>query len=310
MDYIINNIGNNKVNIQIQSNEFEETNCNKQDNHLFCDIENLIDIYKQSSPSRSSSSIEMKKLTNTIVKTIPDKTLSDTKLHTNQLQSFASKKKEIKSPQDKELHTRQESKKDVKMITGIDSLFVCIMEYLDPTLSLLSYESTLDKIQKFKSQISLDLNDPSYRKKSSYKYQDILNYLKEADEKVCIYLSDLIKKNIVIKSIVDNDIVECNLYPNDTIKECIVLHKFQNIYTYFKIDDIDVVKEDIIKFKILKYIKDGTYSKLDTYLVKDLKDIADNLNIQTYYKDDDNKRKSYLKNELKELIKKKFDLYK
>jgi hypothetical protein len=62
----------------------------------------------------------------------------------------------------------------------------------------------------------------------------------------------------------------------------------------------------MIEKRIKIMIENDIIEKLNSFLLKDLKDIADKLKIQTF-KIEDNKKKNLLKNELKDLIKLKLE---
>ena len=71
----------------------------------------------------------------------------------------------------------------------------------------------------------------------------------------------------------------------------------------FEIIEEELNKEKILNTKISNYLKDNLVNKLDKILVKELKTIAEDLEIPLFKLDDNNKKKPLLKNELKDLIK-------
>lgn len=333
MEFIINNIGSNKVNIPIISNEFEETNFVSDCPSIFENIESLIDVYKHSGgKTKLTDNKSSKSLENMYPKCIDDdihsiKTIKNglnTKSHVQaqvqaqmqtQMQTHvqAQMQSQVQSQVQVQTQVINITKNSIKYISGIDGLLSCIIDFIEPTSSLLSYESKMEKINKFKKQMLLDLNDPSHRRKTLYTNEDIINYIKNSDEKMCIYLCKLLNKNIAIRVISED--VEYNLFKYDDTLDCLIIDKVINennisVYTYYKTETFLNTITEIIKQRIIQYIKDGTYTKIESMLVKELKDLANSLEVPSFYKDDENKKKPYLKNELKDEIKKKFDLYK
>ena len=305
MEFIINNIGSNKVNIPIFTNEFEETNSVQDDPSIFENIESLIDVYKHTCKHACNTQKLMESKSSKSIDNINTVQLKCTDV----VQTV----KKTKNASPYTIPIINIEKNNIKYITGIDGLLSCIIDFIEPTSSLLSYESKMEKINKLKKQMLLDLNDPSHRKKTLYTNEDIIKYIETSDEKMCIYLCKLLSKNIAIRLVSDNS--EYNLFKYDDTFDCLIIDKTirENdmvVYTYYKTDTFSNTINDIITQRVIHYIKDGTSSKLDSLLVKDLKELANNLEVPLFYKDDENKKKPYLKNELKDEIKKKFDLYK
>lgn len=315
MEYILNNIGQNKVNIHINHNEFEETHKINYTANLFNNIDNIIDVYKQIPVNVSNKPTLKQKLEKTKSEVVEVNQKSKPAEVTLQVKpevtrTFKSKDKDSK---DKEQVQAQEIEAKDKLY-NLDGILLCILEYIDPTVSLLSMSGKLEKINKFKNQIILDLKDPSYKKRTIFKNEDILKYITDNyDEKICFYLAKLINKNIIIKCVSVN-IIDYNVYMYDNIEDCIIITRESAneymIYNFDGIDKINIVKEMVLKERVKNFMNQDIFSKIDAMLVKDLKDIAEELYIETSYRDGDNKKKSYLKNELKDIILKKFDLYK
>jgi hypothetical protein len=124
---------------------------------------------------------------------------------------------------------------------------------------------------------------------------------------VCIYFSFLIKKSIVILKDDDYEIYgKCDDCICIVYDEKEMLYKIYNEYTN---SELSFFTELMINKRMKKYIDNDINEKLNTYILKDLKDIADKLKILTYTIQD-NKKKNCLKNELKDIIKKKLEEYK
>lgn len=165
------------------------------------------------------------------------------------------------------------------IITGPDALILCVLEMLDPTVSLLS--NKVEKIENFKRKI-------------------MLNYTNYDTTSISLFL----KKTIIIK--------EDNIYSiTGSYDDYILIDKKQSNYSLIK--ELDSKKltdfynhniETIIK----SYINDGILTKLDKMMVKELKDIAEKINVNTF-KIENNKKRQLLKNEIKDVLKTKFDKY-
>lgn len=273
MNYIINNIGSNKVNIAVVSNNFEETNSYVEEENLFNSIENIIDIYKNLDKNV------------TILKQ-PFINCQNIKNNQNQyIQKSFIQEKEIKN------------KIDFKMnILDFDSILLCILESIDPLVSLLSYDGKIKKINNFKNILILGLDII----KIKISRDNMKKYIETGDNQACIYISQIIKSTIIIKINTDFEI-----YGN--LDNCICLNK--NINNEFNIDSTGTLiyyKTLIINDRISKYHKDNILEKLNLLLLKDLKEIADKIDISTF-KMEENKKKNYLKNELKDIIKIKLE---
>lgn len=164
-------------------------------------------------------------------------------------------------------------------ISGIDTLILCILEMLDPTVSLLS--NKIEKIENFKRIILL-----------KYEKCDINT------------ISTFLKKTVVVK--VDN------IYEITGSYDEFILIEKKNDKLYIHIDACNMTLDDIHKHNtsimMKKYINDGIIDKLDKMIVKELKDLAEKLNVNTF-KIENNKKKQLLKNEIKDVLKTKFDNY-
>ena len=271
---VLNSLGPNKVVIPIISNEYEETHPIK-DHAIghFDRLDDLIDMYRCSLATHKKANVAQ----------------------TKQVHQQHPKLNLIQNPSS-------------HVLDGFDSLLLCVLEIIEPTVSLLSSSTKEDKVAKFKIQLASNLSDPAYVKKSTYDKAKMLTYLKEGDVSLCDYLSLLVKKNIVIFTIADETY---KTFTKDGINECVIIEKGRdNIYRFLRYGEMEHIQRDIDDKKMAKYVNEGILERLGTMLIKDLKELADDIGVPTTYKTDDNKKKQYLKNDLKEGIKKKFDLYK
>lgn len=284
MNYITNNIGTNKVTISISPNNFEETNLYVEEENLFNSIENIIDIYKNS--NTNANIIKSNIIQSNIKKKIdivPVFTKSYSQEKTN---------KSIKEIESK-------SKSSIISIKGFDSLLFSILEYIDPAISLLSNDIKIEKINNFKNTLILSLDII----KIKISRDNMRKYIETGDNNVCIYISKIINVTIILKINTDFEI-----YGN--LDNCICLSKDDN--NEFNIDSINSLifyKNLIIMDRIHKYHENNILEKLNSFLLKDLKEIADKIDILTF-KIEENKKKNYLKNELKDIIKIKLEEHK
>lgn len=176
------------------------------------------------------------------------------------------------------IYRKKPMKTECENISGIDSLILCVLEMLDPTVSLLS--NKLEKIENFKRILM-----------SKYEKYDIIT------------ISTFLKKTLVIK--VDN------MYEITGSYDDFILVEKKNT-NFIIIRDCNMTMSDICKHNtdtiIKKYIQDGILTKLDKMVVKELKDLAEKINVNTF-KIENNKKKQLLKNEIKDVLKTKFDEY-
>jgi len=274
MDYILQNIGLNKVNIQVNTNLYEETNGYIEEENLFGGIENIIDIYQSNNKKpqhRNNSETTHNAIKRPIVNNIINNFNKSVDVSDN--------------------------------ITGFNSLILCVLEIIDPLVSVLNNSTKLEKIKNFKNMMDLNLG----MIKLQISKDEMKKAIDNEDIIVCIYFAFILKKNIVLYK--DDDI---EIYGN--YDECIVI-SFDPIEKVYKISDIntkdnvDFYKRLMIDKRLKMMIENNFIEKLNTFLLKDLKDTADKLHIPTY-KIEENKKKNLLKNELKDKIKQKIEEYK
>jgi hypothetical protein len=238
MDFILSNIGQNKVNVPIVTNEYEETHPYMEETSRFNEIENIIDIYKSSKVCKPVS---------------PKRT---------QLSSF-------------------------------NSLIYCILEFIDNTISLHSDDFKLEKVEQFKKQLNSKI-DLGPKKLFGYDRDCYHEFLKNENIQILNWLCHFLKNTIVVKSNVTGDIT---LFGLESV--CIVIEEninSQYILTSSK-DSTSKWKEEKQKLLASRY----TPEKLNSMLIKDLKELAKDLEI-SLFKTEDGKKKNYLKNELKDMI--------
>jgi hypothetical protein len=278
MEFILKNICTNKVTIPIISNLYEETNNYVEEENLFNSIENIIDVY-QNYKNKSYNP-----------------TITTAASNNNYIVS------KVNSCEKKIVLNNQSKEKDI-IFNNFDTLFLCILEIIEPAVSLLNGISKIEKIKNFKNMMNLNLDMIKFK----VSREDMKKAIENNNIIVCIYFSFLIKKSIVILK--DND-YEIYGVCDDCI--CIVYDENEQIYKIYDENATGPLLffiELMINKRLKTYIENDCIEKLNTYLLKDLKDIADRLKILTY-KLENNKKKNYLKNELKDIINKKLEEYK
>ena len=197
-----------------------------------------------------------------------------------------------------------------KHLENFNSLILCILEIIDKSVSLLNNTTKLEKIKNFKNMMVLNLDMIKLQISSD----DMKKAIDKEDNIVCIYFAFLLKKNIAIFK--DNDI---EIYGN--FDDCIAITYDKNNKLYKICETCQEAlipngmgptkffKELMIKKRIKIMLDNNIIEKLNTFLLKDLKDIADRIKLPTY-KLEGNKKKNLLKNELKDIIKQKIEEYK
>ena len=247
MDSILSNIGPNKVKVPIMTNEYEETNPYMEEHSRFDQIEDIIDIFKDSKPRRFDQ-ID--------VKYSPPRQSID--------------------------------------VTRFNSLIYSVLESIDVTMSLLSDDEKMSKVNQFKKQLNSKI-DLGVKRVFGYDRVSYQQFLKNEDLKILNWLSHFLKKTIVLKLI--NPDITFNFY--GTEDNCIVIEE-DNHGTFVLLNNNDTVENwKVKKFQILasKY----SVEKLNSMLIKDLKNIAQELEIPLFKVEND-KKKSYLKNDLRDMI--------
>jgi hypothetical protein len=281
MEYISQNIGANKVIISVASNEFEETQPYVEEDNLFGEIENIIDEFRDAKPTQRKQ--------DTVTKGhIPPKTKHPTVV--------ASRDNRPSSVTTKPQHV---CRVEVEL-KGFDSLISCILEHIDQTFTLLSLESKKNHVDQFLKKM-LSHIEISNVKHTGFNKNTIKGWIDAQDIELCNFMSVFTKKTIAIK--------DDTWHTFGALPECIVINCVNDVYSLVDTTTYDDLQKKIVIERIKRLEEDGTLQKLNSLLVKDLKNIAEELYIDTF-KVEDGKKKSYLKPELKDLINRKIEEYK
>ena len=272
MEFILANIGNNKVNTILNTNIFEETNKYIEEDNLFNNIENIIEIYKNNNSNKQFNNNK---------KPIKDqKIFKDQQVLQNEYHAHVLPPKNPQNPQNPQVPNE------------FDSLLISIIEYIDQGISLLNMDSKLQKLNEFKILIVKNLTLIKMKKTT----KSLIETLDNNDFDICYYISDMLKKTIIVD--------KYKIYGNYDNYLC--FNKNNNVYIF---DNSLITKEEVYNRHIHNYINNNILKKLNSLLLNDIKTIAENLNIPLF-KVEENKNKLLLKNELKNIIKTKLEEYK
>ena len=239
MEFLLNNLGTNKVVLDIKTNKYEEVfDYTKENYDSFNDIEDIIDIYKEKTKTQSPSHNQTKNIV-------------------------------------------------------LDEFICNILLHLDPTLSLIPDKSIF--IDKFRADLKDKL--PNYQeklKKYNIDIKDVMKQIsndKEDRSGFYRYIAILLEKSIAIDT--NGEICLYQMCSNDA---CVLIGKEPIEIT------VKECKERICQFNKEKHIKNNTIDKIDQLIVKDLKEIAEEIGA-AIYKLEGGKKKPLLKAELKENVK-------
>jgi hypothetical protein len=290
MEFIKNNLGPNKISLSINSNEYEETQAiNKLYDEIngFDGIDNIVDKF------RNLRNTEFGKVN---PRAQPSKNYQDNR------ERIETENTSISRVQSNLVITPG----DIN-----DKLIYTIYSSIEPSITLFKQMDINVKINAFKEELIKNLTIAKMFKKLDlhklYDEPEIIKAIKYSKNSVkerlpmLVYLSRLINKSIIIYNNIDNYIEHIeNISIN--VKDTLVLKETNG---NFEIIEEEFNKDKILNTKISNYLKDNLVDKLDILLVKELKIIAENLDITLFKLDENNKKKPLLKNELKDLIKEK-----
>lgn len=296
MDFIKQNIGPNKVSLTLRDSPYyERSNIGEKlsnvDKNKVDKIIDLVDMLKDMKPIRERSFKEMNKDSMNTIKTL-DKNTSLNK--NNSLDKY----KNTFEP---------------KVNVPMDNLCFVLMKIIDPMMDL--YTDKLDRISKFKKNLLDNLTNYN----NMYKKLDLKKFftLDELDTSIkdskatlmqrtplLYYISRLANTSIVFYTQSEPILIECG-------QKCRIINLDEMKIGYsLEEDEKDLydIKRSIMDDRIKKYIKDGLLNNITTLGVKELRDISEKLDV-SIYKIEDNKKKLYLKQELKENILKKIETH-
>lgn len=292
MDFL-SQLGPNKVIIPINTNHFEETVSNNDELNEINQFDNIEDLSSLFRSLKRYPFDGLNGITKEVTKELDTKIKQVKKDSTTNVKDYAKTKKYDKFNEYNEFQN----------YTQIDYLIKAFLENIDGTITLLPPSTRKEKIEKFKSDLIMNVN-VLRPKRSGLTKDDIIKMFDNNDFAVCNVISNLFKKTIVIDRQVygtydtciilkkngDEYIVESNLPTNDSLSREDVVKHIENDYAN-------------------DYIKQSILEKLNTVLLSELRTIASNIGIPLY-KIEEGKKRNYLKQELKDLINTKLESYK
>jgi hypothetical protein len=186
-----------------------------------------------------------------------------------------------------------------------DTLLYLLYQLINKFITLFSISETNIKIDIFKNELIKNLtNENSMYKKLELnklcKLEELVSIIKDPKHTnrmpLIIYISRLINKSIAVQK--GNQILYARSSGGEAEAEGGVLI-YYNTMTLEELDPVGL-EERVATFKTDYYLKNNYVDKIESALVKELREIAEDLEIPKF--------KSLLKNELKVAIKEKLKL--
>lgn len=249
LEQIIQNLKINKVNIIINKNKFNELETYKNLNQ-YNDFDNYINLIGK---------------------------FKDIKFSKNNLSSKFYKEEENINIDNLELSYE-------------DNLILCFATYLDESISLFDKEKIKEYLRDFKKTLieNLDNYNKAYKnsnfKKYKYSLEDVKKALEKITEENCIifliYISNILKTNIIYKNILINNNFDKNIELVQTNNKFEIILKDNNY---------------IVKYLLNKY----NNINIKELLLNDIKELSKNLNLEITTNDKNtNKKRNLNKQEL------------
>jgi hypothetical protein len=305
MDYIRKNLGPNKVTVSINSSKFDETLLDHELDIInpFDTMDNIIELFKPKNFNGKNLFYESespKKLPNKMEDADDADSTDDVEEPVKKHAPVA--KPVIPVPVATVVVPAAAPEIKHTVIKPNDTLLYLLYQLIDKFITLFSISETNMKIDQFKNELIKNLTNEN----SMYKKLE-LNKLCKLEELVVIikdpkhtnrlplitYISRLINKSIAVQK--DNRVMYVRVGTEGEGGA------FIN-YSTMTIEDLDSVglEERVATFKSDYYLKNNYVDKIESALVKELREIAEDLEIPKF--------KSLLKNELKVAIKEKLKL--
>lgn len=279
IEYIKGHLGPSKVTLDVKTNKYEEVYDYPEETYEFFNhIENIIDMYNDCISNKKDIQHQTTFKPN-ILQHKRDQAVAG---------PVARPVAAVASP--------------LENAPPLDSFIYCVLLSLDNTLSLLPDKNVF--INKFKSDLIEKINNyATFLKKLSIEKADIVNAIKsrvhEDRGALYKYMSVILNKTIIIQREQGVYVYESNKRKN--------LDGLWIYETQLNYEELSYVayKEKYYNSRKIYYLANTISSaeKLNTLLVKKLKDIADDLGLETTIIEN-GKKKNLLKDNLKEIIKK------
>lgn len=301
MDYIRKNLGPNKVTVSINSSKFDETLLDHELDIInpFDTMDNIIELFKPKNFNGKNLFYESespKKLLNKLeeLEELEDDDADEPVK--KPVVPVAKPAVPVQAPVPEIRHT---------VIKPNDTLLYLLYQLINKFITLFSISETNMKIDIFKNELIKNLTNEN----SMYKKLE-LNKLCKLEELVAIikdpkhtnrmplitYISRLINKSIAVQN---GDRILYARTGGGTEGEAGAALISYNTMTLEELDPVGL-EERVATFKSDYYLKNNYVDKIESALVKELREIAEDLEIPKF--------KSLLKNELKVAIKEKLKL--
>lgn len=170
----------------------------------------------------------------------------------------------------------------------------CVLLSLDETLTLISDPTEI--ISKFRKSLKEKFTGSiqSKMKKYGYNRDDVIASIDQPAESLYLYVMLLLEKSVLRKT-------DMKLYENYGKERCLVLDEVSLTCDEVSLSD---AKNIVVAHNVAKHKDTTSLEKLNTLLVKELKELAEELGCETT-KIEEGKKKNLLKAELREVIKAK-----
>lgn len=276
----LENIGSNKVTLDIRTNRFEESYSYEPDcyENEFKGIENIMDMFLATKNQRRQrlSPTETPVTSVTPVKSVtPGAPVKSGTPGINRTHETSKVRRALVEPEAPSL-----------------GFLYAVLVSLDPTLSLL--EDKHIYVNKFRS----DLKDKARNfeekfKRYGYKIDEVINAVDDQSEPLYRYMTLLLEKSIMLEPSME-------MYENYGTKQCLVIDTDVCTSRTLSLSEAYAL---LYENKVETYKSTITLEKLNTLLVKELKEIAESIGCETSKIDEAGKKKNLLKSELRDKIK-------
>ena len=258
-DFLLENIGSNKVTLDIRTNRYEESYSYDPDSYEkeFNGIDNVLDMFSAArGRSRPKSPVVSQ----------PPSAPSD-------------------------------PKPSLETLSPSSGFLYAVLLSLDPTLSLVDDRQLF--IDKFRSELKDKArNFEAKLKRYGYSVAQAVAAVDEPADALYRYISLLLEKSLLLEN-------SMNMYESFGSKQCLVINP---ISCSSRTVSLTEAYSEIYESKTHAYKSSMTEEKLNTLLVKELKDLAEAIGCETWKLDEGGKKKNLLKSELRDKIKAKLFL--
>lgn len=308
MDYIRKNLGPNKVTVSINSSKFDETLLDHELDIInpFDTMDNIIELFKPKNFNGKNlfyDSESPKKLPNKLEEFEMDDDEPVVK-HAAVVQAPAVVAKPVATVTPT-VSVPAKSAAEIRhtVIKPNDTLLYLLYQLIDKFITLFSISETNIKIDQFKNELIKNLtNENSMYKKLELnkvcKLEELVSIIKDPKHTnrmpLILYISRLINKSIAVQK--GDRILYTRVVSVEGTEGVYIC------YSTMTLEELDLIslEERVATFKSDYYLKNNYVDKIESALVKELREIAEDLEIPKF--------KSLLKNELKVAIKEKLKL--